>query len=929
MFLMTLLVSSSIAQNQNNVQGSALLDNKLKTVNNQQYNEFDWRLSKALNAKEDGNFVVSPLSVKLALSMLYLGTQGLVNKEIEDAFNINSTVKETVEQKFSSILKSLEAKEEAYELNVGTKLFADKNIKINPTYSKKIKDYYNSSVHPVDFGNKLQTMKDINDWCNKITKGKIPNLITEGDFSDDTVIMLLNAIYFRGEWKFPFASNETKPHVFSVSRNRAVNVHMMSLTEKFGYYDMKDVKAQLIRLPYVGDKFAMYILYPYEVDGLATLARDIKPEILAKSLSQTTEKPINLRLPKFKFESTAELVEVLKLLNIKELFSEKANLEGIGSSSKGPLVISEILQKSGIEVNEKGSTAYATTNVVIDSRFGTESSIDIHITHPFIFLIADEAQNNIIFIGKVIEPLPANGHHSAQGSSLTPLGYDANDYLANQAGFRPNQSPQVDLSEKLNYFDKELLIKTYQQSNPKENIVLSPASIKILLALLLEGASGQTEKEFIDALRLPEDKVQALGVLQRQLASLKNINSAIKIDTQNKVFFAVDEKVSKRYVDVLSKNYGAEFENVNFLKQDEAINTINTWVNQVTRGLITSLVTKDDLDTGTRLLLANCMYFKGEWKYAFDPKHSYTHYFYNSPEPELKTKYMTAEMLIKYHEDEELDAKIAEIPFKDERYTFTVVLPNKRDGITKLLKDLQHNALLKLFSETKNTAVKVTLPRTTIQFKTPLAQILSSPDIEIKDVFTSKANLNGILEMSKPILVKDIFHNAKIELTEEGARAAASSGSNIVLLSASFSPEFKADHPFVYFIRDTQDSGFLFEGVLSSPDASIEPVTILSVDNRNSFDKQPSTIPPLPGRPTTRRAGSSQRPDATSPQLQPQPPTSRPNTNNQQSVANRINGNNQAAQSQQNSGSRPIIAYQAPRPQEKGSVEYPIRQGEQ
>ncbi|KAL6957876.1 SERine Proteinase INhibitor [Sarracenia purpurea var. burkii] len=224
-------------------------------------------------------------------------------------------------------MKSLESKEEAYELNVGTKLFADFNTQVNPTFSKRIKDYYNSSVHLVDFANKPQTLNDINEWCNKITKGKIPHLLDEGDFTDDTVIMLLNAIFFRGEWKYPFAHNETKPYMFSVSRNRAVNVHMMSLTEKFGYYDMKEVKSHLIRLPYVGDKFAMYILYPYDVDGLATLAKEIKPEILSKSLSQRTEKTINLRLPKFKFESTAELVEVLKLVRISTSKSIHSNLK--------------------------------------------------------------------------------------------------------------------------------------------------------------------------------------------------------------------------------------------------------------------------------------------------------------------------------------------------------------------------------------------------------------------------------------------------------------------------------------------------------------------------------------------------------------------------------------------------------------------------
>ncbi|XP_065200426.1 uncharacterized protein LOC135831674 isoform X2 [Planococcus citri] len=934
LFLVICLIGTSIAQNQNNnvqqgQQGGGLLDNKLKPLNNQQYNDFDWRLSKALNAKEESNFVVSPVSVKLALSMLYLGTQGPAAKEIEEAFNINSTQKETVEQKFSSIMRSLETKEQAYELNIGTKLFADAATQVNPDFARKIKEYYNSSVHPTDFKNKLATKADINAWCSKITKGKIPELVSDGDFNDDTVIMLLNAIFFRGEWKYQFPENETRLGMFRVSHSRTIHVQMMSLTEKFNYYDMKDLKAHLIRLPYVGEKFAMYILYPYEVEGLASLANDIKPEILSKSLAQSSEKLITLRLPKFKFESTAHLVEILKGLHIRELFGERANLEGIGVSPKGPLMISNILQKSGIEVSEKGTIAFASTNVVIDSRFGSDAQ-EINITHPFIFLIADEAQKNIVFIGKVIEPLHLGPiYPQPQPQPQIPLSpTDTSNRI------RPGQEVPTDFSEKLNYFDKELLIKIYQ-TKQKENIALSPASIKVMLAMLLEGAAGYTEKELKEALRLPEEKDKALAILQKQFNLLKNTNGAVTVDTKNKVFLAADEKLSKRYIDTLTRIYASEFQKVNFIQQDEALQTINSWVQNVTQGLITSLVSKDDLDPETRLLLANCIFFKGDWRTAFDPKSTYTHYFHNG-EPERKVKYMTAEIPIKYHEDRNLDAKIAEIPFKDERYAFTIVLPNRRDGISALMKDLNHNQLLSKFGETKETTVKVTLPKTTIQFKTPLADILSLPDIDIKDVFSSKSNLTGMLEGGKPILVKDIYHNAKIEITEEGAKAAGASGSHIVLLSATITPEFRADHPFLFFIRDTYDSGFLFEGVLVSPDPSNEPVSLLTVDNRNTFNTGNNNnninnnnnggatyaAPTPPRGPTTpRRPTQNQRPTAP-PQ---QSPNARPSS--PQGVNNRINGQNQAQQGQgqgqasPQNNNKPIIGYQAPRPQEKGSIQ--------
>jgi serpin peptidase inhibitor clade A protein 3 len=792
----------------NQSPGNNLLDNKLSFLTNQPFNEFDWKLSKLVDKAEKSNSILSPISVKLVLGMLYLGLQGHAAEEIEKALSFKSSARHEVIEKFSHILQSLErSKNNEYELNIGSKLFFDNSAVLQPQYSNDLSLHYNSTVEIVNFKNKEAAINIINTWCSAVTQGKIGNLLNTDDVSDSAIMILVNAIYFRGEWENQFPVESTVSDDFWITKNAPpVKVPVMGLKAQLYYYNMRELKAHLVRMPYVGHKFAMYLIVPYDIDGLYTLGAKIEPEYLAKALKNMTEAPINLRLPKFKFDSTTVLVPFLRQLGIQELFSANANLTNIGFASDGPLTVSSVIQKSGIEVNERGSVAHAATDAQIVSRFG-EDPHDVNATHPFIFLIADEYKDTIVFLGKIVNPSSAPVEEPSAGG-------DISDLIRFGTNPEPVYSADNILHDRYNYFDKELLQKITKLT--PTNVILSPASIKSALGLLYEGAEGKTKLELTRALRLFDDKQKTSTLLQMQQKALKSTSSVIALNSQNKIYVAQSESLLPSYQKRIRDLYYSDVESLNFGNSDTAVKIVNDWVNNVTEGLIPTLVTKDNFDSATKLFVINCIYFKAEWESEFDPKMTREECFYSSPGVCQKSFMMIDEKIAKYQHSKLLDGKIIELPFKDPRFTMVFMLPNKEDGVYDLVKNLQHQSMNSLLNNMRKVEVTVWIPRFTIEFSTSLAKALQ--EIDINDIFTTNANLSGILDQKKPVSLKDIIHKAKIEINEKGGKAAAATEGQVVLLSAPQVIEFKATHPFLFFIRDTEVAGFLFEGLVVSPE---------------------------------------------------------------------------------------------------------------
>lgn len=369
------------------------------------HDEFDWALTKkVLDANDDQNTVVSPFLVKLLLSILAeaAGQDTSTHKELLSVLPSIRTQEETRElygRTFGSLLKD----SSDYELNLGAKLYVDKFIQPQQKFASIIKSSYYSDVEPVDFARSQEAANIINTWCANVTNNHITDIVTPDDVAR-SVILLINTIYFNGYWDNPFSANDTTIRNFSVKPKSSISVPFMTKTDDFFYSESSELEAKVLRLPYKGYKFAMYIILPNKLDGLDELVSRIDSSSLHRTQILMDKVEVKVSLPKFKFANTVQLNEILKALGIRQMFTLQASFPQLvrGAAVQDRLQVSNVLQKTGIEINEKGSTAYAATVASLVNKFG--GNIEFNADRPFLFLIEDETTGTLIFSGKITHP---------------------------------------------------------------------------------------------------------------------------------------------------------------------------------------------------------------------------------------------------------------------------------------------------------------------------------------------------------------------------------------------------------------------------------------------------------------------------------------------------------------------------------------------
>ncbi|XP_066906144.1 serine protease inhibitor 2 [Halyomorpha halys] len=400
-FALSILVISLVSSATNAAQLKKSISSEAPTYADR-FNEFDWHISKAVGASIKNNVILSPISVKLVLAMLYEGAGGTTAKELEDVLKIEKGPAPA--QRFSNILQSLQGSEDSgYELHVGMKLFIDKEAKPKKSYAAKISNLYNATIDSINFKNTAEAVAHVNSWAYSVTRGHIQNLLTAADAHHNTLMLLLNAVYFKGMWQYPFPLNNTKEGTFLTDQNVPIKVQYMNGVQTLSYYDSIELKSALLRLPYVGDKFAMYIILPDEDTTLNEVIANLTPTKVRSCLRAMMQVPVNISIPKFNFEFASSLAEVLKQVGINEIFSNKADLRNIAEGPRDP-VVSNVIQKAAIEVNELGTIAAVVSAVELVNKFGMHTVI-FNVSRPFLFFIEDETTNTVVFIGKVVNPV--------------------------------------------------------------------------------------------------------------------------------------------------------------------------------------------------------------------------------------------------------------------------------------------------------------------------------------------------------------------------------------------------------------------------------------------------------------------------------------------------------------------------------------------
>lgn len=373
----------------------------LTPFSGQKFELFDWQLCTSIAEKEPGNVIISPISIKFLLNMLYEGSVGPTARELEKVLQLPKS-KSTTRLRTSTILRSLQAPSPQWELDIGTKIYIDRSLSPKNWFQRVLFLYYDAYIEKMNFADHKTSANRINRWVEMITHRHIKNMIPEGESLDQTVLLMLNAIYFKGTWKNLFSEADTYSGPFETP-NGLKDVRYMSQSNHFYYMRSEILNSQILRLPYLGHKFAMYIVLPDTTDGLDVLIKTLDPATLRKQIWMLEETSVYVTLPKFKFRYTSNLKDTLQNLGLKTIFESYGDMRGIINNKNKTLVVSNVIQKAGIEVNEEGSVVTAATEMQFVNKFGgLEESFNA--SHPFLFFIEDETTGAIVFVGKYVTP---------------------------------------------------------------------------------------------------------------------------------------------------------------------------------------------------------------------------------------------------------------------------------------------------------------------------------------------------------------------------------------------------------------------------------------------------------------------------------------------------------------------------------------------
>ncbi|GFS40789.1 uncharacterized serpin-like protein TK1782 [Trichonephila inaurata madagascariensis] len=352
-------------------------------------------------AKEKRNVFFSPFSVSTALAMLFFGSEKKTNEEMRSVLGYETAnIKdERLKSCFQKLLDSLESNPDSYNLACANSVLTDKEFSVKKEYKSLLIDFFNACVEEVDFMNENEkALNRINEWVSEKTHGMIPKMLESIDPS--TVMVILNAIYFKGFWLEQFDENETILKYFNNKgeENNYKEVDTMHIKKKFMYVEEETYKA--LQLPYKGGDIAMLILLPNLENGLEELESSLNSSFFEDLKHKMKETKVEVELPKFQLEYEKSLKECFKELGINKIFHSEAELGNISNSEN--IFVSDIIHKAAVVVNEEGSEATASTVVEIVAycmSFDPEFFVD----HPFLFLIYNTENDLILFMGRVNE----------------------------------------------------------------------------------------------------------------------------------------------------------------------------------------------------------------------------------------------------------------------------------------------------------------------------------------------------------------------------------------------------------------------------------------------------------------------------------------------------------------------------------------------
>lgn len=350
----------------------------------------------------------------------------------------------------------------------------------------------------------------------------------------------------------------------------------------------------------------------------------------------------------------------------------------------------------------------------------------------------------------------------------------------------------------------------------KDNIFLSPFSVSSALAMTYEGARNKTRTEMADVLHFPEDAKIVNGNFKNLISDTQKstnpkfylLNIANSIWTQN------DYKFLHSFFTSIQEYYDAKIETVNFKTNEDrefARKKINNWIAEKTNDKIKNLLDKTSLDRDTKMVLVNAVYFLAKWDKLFNKKLTKSDTFFGLQKNTNKD-FMHTKKRMKYSENKGI--RMAEIPYKNNRASMVIIMPDTSLNYNDFVKNLSFNSYKKLYKKGKYLNVNLTLPKFKIEYKNDLARTLYNAGMH--RAFTNRADFSG-MTCKKELRIDKVIHQTYINIDESGTEASAATAvvmKRITSVNPRDIVDFEVDHPFVFLIKDNITGSILFIGQL-------------------------------------------------------------------------------------------------------------------
>ncbi|KAJ3653289.1 hypothetical protein Zmor_012549 [Zophobas morio] len=355
-------------------------------------------------AKEPGNLFFSPLSVHAVISMAHQGAREETAKVIEEVLQIPEA--EVTAVGYRAITETLKSLVDVL-VYLAFKIYFKKDEELEDNFVGNVQEYFSSEVECVDFREKNQVVKDINQWVEKQTAEKIKNIVTPDFITDDTKMILINAIYFKGAWCTKFLAGRTTTEKFFVDEENSVDVEMMNKMDDRLYKYDEELDAQIVLLPFKNTNARMVVVLPKERNGIRSLEKKLSHLGFTRLVENLTLESVILSLPKFKMEITVDLGKALNQMGLENIFSQKADFSGMSKTCK-ELCVAKVLQKAFIDLNEVGVEAAAVSVMKITKKSGkwVDEPVDFVVDHPALFLLVVDVEGaiNVLFCGRLSHP---------------------------------------------------------------------------------------------------------------------------------------------------------------------------------------------------------------------------------------------------------------------------------------------------------------------------------------------------------------------------------------------------------------------------------------------------------------------------------------------------------------------------------------------